>query len=198
MTSEPNKRPRRNPLTSEEVAHIIAHKKKRELVTLHKLKKSRLFKVLNVFNIGCIFIYLEILFCYFGPCHYQKHYSTNTISHHGNGTRMNGHSFISDIDVYEAGGKMYKFVINDCIEMPSKTISFIIGKDYLLQKDLKGIFEHSEKAYRLFSASPVLFLCVFVSFISFFGFVMNLNEHAYTLTGLSILNFLTMFAIVTI
>ena len=83
MTREPYKRPRRNPLTSEEVSQIIAHRQKRELVALHKLKKSRAFKVLNIFHILCMFIYLEVVFCYFGPCHYQRHYSYSSLAHYG-------------------------------------------------------------------------------------------------------------------
>jgi len=191
---EPNKRPRRNPLTSEEVSHIIAHKKKKELVTLERLKKTRYFKVYNIFNILCIFIYLEVLLCYFGPCHYQQHYSTSVVPHYGSGKSVNGKLFISDIDVSE-GRMVYKFIIEDVIEVPAKTVRFVIGKDFLLQKELKGVFESSENAYRLFSASPVLLLCAMVCSISFFGFIMNLNQNAYALGSLSTLNFLTLFAI---
>ena len=198
MTREPYKRSRRNPLTSEEVSHIIAHKKKKELVILRKLKKSKEYKFLNIFNILCIFIYLELLFCYFGPCHYQTHKSEHTITRYGSGNRVNGKSFIAEVDIHEAGGKIYKLIVEECIDRPAKTIEFIIGQDFLLQKELKGSLPGSEKIYRLFSASPVLFLCVLMTFISFFGFVMDLNENVYTLMGLSVLNFLTLFTILTI
>jgi len=198
VARESNKRPRRNPLTSEEVAHIIAHKKKRELIILRKLKSSLYYKVLNVFNVSCIFIYLELLFCYFGPCHYQKHYSEKTVVHYGPRNSENGRLFIGDLDVYDVQGKEYKFVVEECIPPPANRIHYIIGKDFLLQKELKGVLDNSEKVYRLFSASPVLFLCIFISFISFFGYILNLNENIFTLSGLSILNFLTLFGIITI
>ena len=198
MMREPNKRSRRNPLTSEEVSHIIAHNKKRELIILYKLKKSKAFKVQNVFNVACIFIYLEILFCYFGPCHYQKHFSAKTLVHYGSKTTATGKFVVSDIDLYDVSGTVYKFMIGEFMDDPAQKIQFLIGKDFLLQKELKGVFENSESAYRIFSASPILFLCVFASFISFFGFVMNLNENAYTLGGLTALNILAVFAIITI
>ena len=141
---EPNKRPRRNPLTSEEVSNIIAHNRKRELVKLYKLKKSKLYKLLNVFNITCIFLYLEILFCYFGPCHYQKHYSEKTLVHYGAGISVNKKGyFISDIDVFDVQGKVYKFIVEDCIDAPGNTIEFIIGKDFSSsKKNLKVFLEN--------------------------------------------------------
>ena len=198
MTREPNRRPRRNPLTAEEVAHIVAHRRKHELVKLYRFKKSRTFKVLNVLVVCCIFVYLELLFCYFGPCHYQKHYSVNTYAHYGTGKMLTNNLVISDIDLVDVNGKWYKLVIDDNIQVPAQRIQFVIGKDFILQKELKGIMEYSDTTYRLFSASPVLFLCLLASFVSFFSFVMNLNENAYALAGLVTMNLLSMLAIIAI
>jgi hypothetical protein len=198
MMREPNKRPRRNPLTSEEVSHIIAFKKRKELIALRKLKKSSYFKIHNIFNIACMFIYLEVLFCYFGPCHYEKHYSVNALVHYGSRVSPEKNLLISDIELIEVGGKIYKCIIDDFINPPGRNITFVIGKDFLLQKELKGFLPDSNTAYRLFSANPILLLCGLVSFISFFGFIMNLNENAYTLGGLSALNVLTLIAVIAL
>ena len=195
MTGEPNKRPRRNPLTSEEVSHIIAHKKKRELIALRKLKKSKLFIFLNVFNVICFFVFLELLFCYFGPSKYTNHSATNTLTHYGSGKPTGGKLFVSTIDIYNSEGRLYKLVINECIAAPAHSIHFLIGKDFLLQKELKGYMEGYTKAYRLFSASPLILLSILASFSSLLIFVMNLNEKIYNLAGLSLLNFLTLFTI---
>lgn len=195
MAREPNKRPRRTPLTSEEVSGFIAYRKRRELIDLQKLKKTRTFKLLNIFNISCIFIYLELLFCYFGPCNYQKHYSYNTITNYGDRFQKDGSPIVTDIDVFGVNGNVYKFIVEDFVEPPPKRTSFVIGRDYLLQKDLKGAIESLNESYRLFSASPILFLSSFISIICFMGFVYNLNENAYSLSGLSILNVLTMMGI---
>lgn len=193
---ESNKRPRRTPLTSEEVSHIIAHKRKKELVALRKLKKSGTFKILNVFIVCCMFTYLEVLFCYFGPCHYEQRTSERVVVHYGTGSRQ-GRLLITDMDIY-SGTKMYTLIVGDHIDPPAQTSNFIIGRDFLLQKELKAVLDHPETAYRLFAASPVLFLCALVSFISFFGFIMNLNETVYGLRGLTTLNVLTLLAILCI
>lgn len=195
---EPNKRPRRNPLSSEEVSNIIAHKKKRELMILLKFKKSRIYKVMNVFNVLCIFVYFELFFCFFGPCLYQKYYSTNTVVHYSNPISLNNKLFISDVDIYGKGDQFHKVLVNDFIVPPEHDIVYLVGRDYLLQKELKGILEDSASSYRLFNASPILFLAVLATIISFFGFVMNLNENIYTLSGITSLNFLILLTILTI
>ena len=106
--------------------------------------------------------------------------------------------YINDIDIYNTDGDVYKLVINDCVAKPSKTFHFIIGKDFLLQKELKGFMAGYDKAYRLFSASPVLLLSSLAICISLFGFIMNLNENIYNLAGLSVLNFLALLTILCI
>lgn len=195
MAREPNKRPRRIPLTPEEVSGFIAYRKRREQVKLQKLKRTWSFKFLNVFNIVCIFIYLELLFCYLGPCDYRKHYSFNTIANYGDRFEKDGSPIVADIDVFGVSGKVYKFIVEDFVKPPPRRTTFMIGKDYLLRKDLKGSITGLEGSYRVFSASPILFLSSFISFICFMGFVYNLNENEYSLSGLSILNVLTLLGI---
>jgi hypothetical protein len=197
MTSE-FQRPRRIPLTPEEVAQVIALRKKRQQAILRKLKRSRSYKFQNYFIVGCIFIYLEILLCYFGPCHYQVHQAVNIAPRYGVGYTRAGGAIISTLDVTDTSGKVYRLVVNDFVRLPAKNTGFIVGKDFLLQKELKAGFMNSENSYRLFAASPVLLLCFLASFISFFGYIMNLNEEAYSLSGLSVLNILALLAVLTI
>jgi hypothetical protein len=192
MADEPKKRPRRVPLTPEEVAHVIAVKRWREFKKRERFKKTKPFKVLNLFNIACFFIYFELLFCSFGPCNYEVHYSHKLTPRYGFSYQDNGMPVIADIDVLGVNGITYNFVIDDFIEVPPKRIKFLIGKDYLLRKNLKGIFENSDTTYRLFSASPILFLCFFVTAISLVAFVYGMNEKAYSLNALTVLNFLTL------
>ena len=61
---EPKKRPRRIPLTAEEVGNVIAYKKRREIIILQKLKSSRIYKFQNLCNVVCFFIYCEFSFCH--------------------------------------------------------------------------------------------------------------------------------------
>ena len=136
MTSEANKRPRRIPRTSEEVSYFVQLRRKREFLELMKLKRSRAFRFLNSWNVLCIFIYLELIFCYFGPCHYQTHYSYQINAHMGNEHRENGKTIISDIDMYALDGIVYKLIIDDFIQVPGKFSSFKVGKDFILQKNM--------------------------------------------------------------
>lgn len=195
---EPKKRPRRIPLTREEVANVIAYRRQRELVELRRMKKTLLYKALNTFNIICFFVYLEVLFCYFGPCTYQTHYSYNSLAKLGDVLNKHGKPIVAEIDVFCVHGSTYKFIIDDFIEIPPKMTSFVIGKDFLLRKDMKGRFFGDDTYYRIFSASPILFLSTFVSIISIFGFFYNLNENMYSLSGLTLLNAFTLLGILLI
>lgn len=195
MMREPTRRPRRIPRTPEEVSNFIAYRKTKQLLALQKFKRSVTYKVMNVFNITCIFVYFELLFCFFGPCHYQKHYTYNVIASRGERMSEQGKGIVSEIDLYGVNGRVYKLMVNDFIEVPDRKTTFLVGKDFLLQKELKAVIQTSDTAYRLFSASSVLFLSVFVSFICFAGYHFNLNENAYSLYGLTTLNILNMIGI---
>lgn len=198
VNRESNRRSRRVPLTSEEVANIVAYRKRKEYVTLQKLKKTPLYKILNVFNVVCMFIYLELIFCFYGPCNYIQYTAANMAAHYSTAGILSERLVVSDLDVYDVQGSMYRFVINDNIEVPKTSVKFAIGHDFLLRKKLKGVLETSDEAYRLFSASPILLLCGLGAFISFFAFIMNLNENPYTLSGLTVLNALALLAIIMI
>lgn len=195
MQREPNKRPRRIPRTSEEVNEFIAFRKRKERLALASFKKTKVFKYLNIWNVICIFVFLEILFCYLGPCHYQTHYTYHVNSRIGKEFKANGQAIISEIDLYALDGFMYTVVINDYMQVPPKLSSFKIGKDFVMQKKLKVIFDTDKRSYRLFLASPVIFLSFFLSFVSFMAYHFNLNENLFSLWGLVSLNTLTLMAI---
>ena len=72
---ERKKRPPRVPLTAEEVAEWVTVKKIREQIKLQRFKKTKRFKYLNVFNVACFFIYLELLICFYTNCNYKTQYS---------------------------------------------------------------------------------------------------------------------------
>lgn len=195
MTREANKRPRRIPRTSEEVNYFIKLRKKREFLELKKFKLSSTFKILNIFNVASLFIYLELIFCYLGPCHYQTHYTYQVNAHMGNQHQANGKTIISDIDLYSLDGIIYNLIIDDFIQVPPKFTSFKVGKDFLFQKSLKVVLNTSSKSFRIFSASPILFLSIFLSLVSLLVYHYNLNENFYSLIGLCSLNALTLLAI---
>jgi hypothetical protein len=195
MGPENKKRPRRTPLSSEEVANFIALRKRRELIKLQKFKKSLSYKILNSFNIVCFFIYFELLFCFLGPCNYSLHYASRIEPKYGDSFQKDGRPIVAEIDVYGVSGEKYNFVVEEFIKVPTGVTKFLVGKDYLLGKDLKGRLEYMPGSYRLFSASPIIFLSLFVLVISSFAFYYNLNENAYSLMSLTVLNSINIFGI---
>lgn len=196
MADELKKRQRRIPFTPEEVEQLRIIKKMREYRKLIDFKRTFTYKILNLFNLFCFFIYLELLFCYLGPCHYQAYYSWKTIAEYGDSYTKKMQPIISVLKVTGVNKKVYQFVINDFISLPPQKMRFIVGKDFLLQKELKGSFAGFVGTYRLFSASPVLFLCMFIGSISFMSFVFDLNEHTHSLNALSVMNMLTLLGII--
>jgi hypothetical protein len=191
------KRPKRNPLSGEEVAHIIAHKKKGEIEKRRKFKATLECRLQNLFNLACFFIYVELFFCYFGPCNYQTHYSVQVTARYGEHDSR-GLPVISDLNIVCAGGQNYDFIVEDRVQVPERFSSFEIGRDYLLHKDLKGLLDTSDTSYRLFSASPALLLSIIVTVVSCAAFVYDLNENPHSLRALTILNAFTILGIVGI
>ncbi|MDI1353382.1 MAG: hypothetical protein PSX36_00595 [bacterium] len=195
MAPDQHKRPRRTPLSPEEVANVIAFKKEKERRRLVKLKSSLSYKLQNIFNVGCFFIYCELLFCYFGPCNYQTHYSENVNGIFGQEAKGDGTPILAEVDMSCLHGQTYKFIVDDYVKAPPKLGVFEVGKDFLLAKDIKGSFEGSADTYRIFSASPILFLSIFISVIMLIGIGYNLNENEYSLSGLTIVNSMTLLCV---
>lgn len=195
MAPDQHKRPRRIPLTPEEVANVIAFKKEKERRRLLKLKSTLSYKLQNIFNIICFFIYCELLFCYFGPCNYQTHYSQTVNGIFGQEAKGDGTPILAEVDFTCVEGHTYKFIVDEYMKPPAKWCAFEVGRDFLLHKDIKGSFGSSPKSFRIFSASPILFLSIFISVIMLLGIGYNLNENEYSLSGLSIVNSMTMLCI---
>jgi hypothetical protein len=189
-------RRRRTPFTQEEVEGVIAFKKRREQMKLLRLKRSLPYKVLNIFNVICFFIFCELVFCYNGPCKYQQHTSTSVSALHGDEFKSDGTPIVAEVDMTSTTGKTYKFIVGDYISIPISKSTFVVGKDFLLQRELKGSFEGSDKMYRVFSASPVLFLSTFTSIIMLFCISFNLNENEHSLTGLTIICAMTLLCVI--
>src|SRR4249919_1735470 len=141
MATEHSRRPRRNPLTAEEVAEIIALKKRRAHFRLHRFKRTRAYKFFNIFNIACFFIYLELLICFYGPCLYTEHQSRKIMVGYSEKFDEAGKQKVSDIEIETEPGEKYRFVVNESREIPPDDVIFYTGEDYLLRKELKGVFD---------------------------------------------------------
>lgn len=195
MALEQNKRPKRVPLTNEEVANVIAYKKRRDIIRRLKLKNSLPYKIQNIYNVASFFVCCEIIICFLFPTNYEPHFSTHMRVQYSDVYNENGKPVVSKITARDTEGREFDIMINDYIETPPNESFFFIAKDYLIQKDLKGRFPHSDHNYSLYTVGPVLLLCSFVIIVSLIIYINNLNETAYSLTALTVLNTLALLGI---
>ena len=195
MPNENIRRHKRNPLTPEEVAEIVALKERRAHLRLHRFKRSRLYKTLNIFCVLSFFVHCELLICFFGPCRYERHVATQVQPNYGSDFNEQGRQIVNDLEVTGENSRRYIFVVKDFIPVPAPGTEFFVGEDYLLRRELKGVFDDEDRTYRLFRASPIVFLSLLALAACVLGFLNNLNEHPYSLTGIAVVNVLTLLAI---
>jgi hypothetical protein len=197
MIYEGKRRPPRVPKTPEEVAELVFLKKLREHKKLESFKKTLYYKGFNLFCVACFFIYCELIICFMGPCHYEEHYSKNVWVEYGREV-IEGNHVISLLKVVDKEGQLYEFVINEFIEAPPQAAVFTVGKDFLLQREIKGTVSTSEHVYRINRASPILFLSFFVSLFSIIFFSYNLNQNPHSLRAITVINAITIFGFLLI
>lgn len=198
MSAEPRKRPKRVPFTSEEVANIIAAKKRKELLQLISFKRSRGFKAQNIFNVCCFFIYWEVLICFFGPSSYSKYFYTRFETKYGHDYNPQGKAIVETVTLKGADGDNYHLMIDDFVELPRERGSFVVGHDFLLHKKLKACYSTVNLFYRLYEASPVLIIILLALVTSSVAYIYNLNEAAGSLTAVTFLNALALLALICI
>lgn len=197
-TPEQHKRPRRTPLTREEVQAVIAFKRRKELQQIQTLKKSLSYKIRNVFLVLCFFIFCEVLFCFFGPCKHQTHYTQRVSATYAPVYQKGKGQLMSQLDVICVNGTMFSLMVDDFIKSPPKYTQLDVGSDFIMNCELKAKTSDSENYYRLFRASPVLLLCAFCSFILLMGMYHNLNLSDYTLWGLTVLSAMTLLYLICV
>lgn len=196
MNQEGKKRPPRTPLSPEEVAELVLLKKIREHKKVERFKKTRVYKFSNMFNVACFFIYCELFLCFLGPCHYQTYYCKQVSVSYERGQAMN--RVVSSVKLTGVNERSYEFIVNDVVEPPSPYSAFEIGKDFLLQKEIKGSIATSDKQFRIQRASPILFLSVFVGIFSFIFFFYNMNQNPHSLRAITCINAVTVLAFLLI
>lgn len=195
MASEAPKRPKRQPLSSEEVSNIIALRKKRAHLRLTRFKKSRAYRAMNIFNVISFFIYLELLCCFFAVGLPESHQVKSVKLSYGGGYDRQFGPSIAELGLQAEDGRMYELIVNDFIEVPAPGAYFVTSRDFLLRKELKARLENSDTYYRLLAASPALLLSGLVLCMSLLAFIYNLNEDPYSLMALTVLNGLTLLGV---
>ncbi len=187
MTFEGNKKQSRVPLTPEQLKDVITFKRNKQTKQIEKLKKTRRYKVLNIFNIISIIIYCEIVFCMYGPANYTKDVCT----------KANIDEYMRDVgpervirfmSVWGKNDAHYQFYVGENIQLPKPNSDFYVGKDFLLQKEVKVMVSTSVSEYRLWRVIPLIFLGISVTLITFLVFAHNMNLVNYSLIAVSLMN----------
>jgi hypothetical protein len=190
MAFEFKRRPPRQPLSPEEVLNFIYRKKIRQQQILERFKKSRTYKVLNAVNIVCIVIYSEIIFCFLGPCHFHGHYIQSINAYYTKQT-IGGKRVCGSALVNSYSNKVYDINFQDTITLPKPMTRFVIGSDWLLQKEVKSRFESIDKYYYVMQAFPLMLVSVLMGSVTFVLFGYNLNQNRYSLQVMSFINAFT-------
>ena len=193
MISNGNKRQARQALSPDEVRELLLLKKLRQNFIIEKFKKSRWFKLLNTINIIYMTIFTEIIFSFLGPVNYYTYYIENVKVYYGEEI-INGKRIVGRAEFKTMNGKDYEVSVNDHCEIPKIGEKILVGRDWLLQKNIKVNFESTPKAYFIRRSFPLLFISLLSGILTCVLFAYNLNQNAYSLNALSFINSLSVFA----
>lgn len=187
MQGEGSKKQPRVPLTPEQLKEVIIFKRNKQIRAIQKLKKTLRYKVLNVFNIMAVFVYCELIFCMYGPAIYSKGVCTKASidEYERNGDTSRVVRFLS---VWDENDTPYQLYVGESIQLPRPNSTIYVGRDFLLQKELKMIVSTSAEEYRLWRVIPLLFLGIMITLITFLAFANNMNMVNYSLIAVSVMN----------
>jgi len=187
MTFEGNKKQPRVPLTPEQLKDVITFKRNKQIRQIEKLKKTTHYKILNIFNIICIIVYCEMVFCMYGPAIYTKDICTkaNIDEYERDAAPARVIRFMS---IWGESGNHYQMFVGENIQLPKPNSVFYVGRDFILQKEVKLMVSTSEAEYRLWRVIPLVFLGILVTIITFLVFAHNMNLMNYSLIAVSLMN----------
>jgi hypothetical protein len=187
MEESKRKRPPRVPLDPEVVAGLVWQKQIRQEKNDLKFRQSSIYKYCNVFAVIAVFIYCELLLCYFFTTNNTKYAIEHVVAYYGD-TYKNGQRIISSIEI----NKTLNVRVNDFIEIPKTGTLFKIGRDYILKKDLVCLFSDSKKSYSIVRSEPILFLSFFVMTLTLLLTYFNQNQKSYSLKVMTLINILSL------
>jgi hypothetical protein len=196
MDQGPNtpKRPPRKIASPEEVKERVMIKKVREHKKIEKFKKTHEYKCLNLVNVLCMCVYLELIICFYGPCKYFVYYNKKVEVEFGGMNEKTRLTKTKLIKINSVNNKLFTLMIDDYIEAPKKFEPFQVGYDFILNQEIKAAVSTSPNFYRLNDFSPVLFLSFFVAGFTFIFYFYNLNFNNQSLQAVSFLNGITLLA----
>ncbi len=196
MNAERNQRPHRTPPDSAEMARRLALREQRNNLKIEAFKKSKSFQLLNILNVSCFFVYCELIFCFMSVCHFTTITPQSMEIKYGAKIDSRGFKYVRHINLQWYNEKHDQVIVEDFVEAPlNNKFTLHTGRDFILQKDLKVKLADGNSTYRLANASPVLFLSLMFSVVTLTAFYFNLNQQLNTLSGITFLNLLIVFAI---
>ena len=187
MEESKRKRPPRIPLSPEQVAALVWQKQIKQEATDLRFRRSSIYKYCNAFNIVAVFVYCELLLCYFFVTNNTTYTVIRCNVHYGD-TYKEGRRIISNLEL----NKDLTVRISDYIDAPSIGSSFKIGRDFLLQKQLICRFPSSSKSYSIIKSEPILFLSFFVMIFTLVLTHYNQNQKSYSLKVMTLINALSL------
>lgn len=193
MVAETNKRPPRTPLTPDEVKDFIKLKKFKERAKTEQFKKTKTYKVLNVFNVICIIIYTEIIFAFLGSCNFTTHYIKSNSFNYG-AEILGGKRVFSSATFTTFNDKAYEIGVHDTCALPKNFAGLRVGSDWLLRKEVKVRFKKGGKDFYIKRSFPLLFISILWGIVTFVLFGYNMNQNNYSLNVISFVNLITMFS----
>jgi hypothetical protein len=191
MVQETNKRPPRIPLTPDEVKDFIRLKKHKERVKIERFKQTKTYKVFNAFNIICVIIYTEIIFAFLGSCNFTTHYIKSNNVYYGAEIK-GGKRIYSSAVFITVNDKEYEVGIHDTCALPPNYSGLLVGKDWLLKKEIKVRFKKGGKDFYIKRSFPLLFISILWGIVTFVLFGYNMNQNNYSLHVITFVNLITM------
>lgn len=171
----------------EKIQEILAYKRRKQIRQIIKLKNTGYYRVLNAFCILCVIVYCELIFCMYGPARYHEERCFKAVADEYRGMKGK-RRIIHFMSVYTENDKHYKFMADEAIQLPLPQSVFYIGKDYLLNKEIKIMVSTSASEFRLWRVVPLVFLGFVVTLVTLLVFVYNMNLVNYSLIAVSVLN----------
>jgi hypothetical protein len=193
MVQETNKRQPRIPFTPDEVRDFIRLKRFRERAKIEKFRKTKTYKVLNALNVISIIIYTEIIFAFLGACNFSGHYVLSTTGYFDEEIKGGKRAYSTAV-FKMINGKEYDVSVRDTFALPGlpskeyKPAKIYVGKDWLLQKEIKVRLEQGGKDLFIRRSFPLLFISILWGFVTFAIFGYNLNQISYSLKVISFIN----------
>jgi hypothetical protein len=193
MQEPKRKRPPRIPLSPELVASLVWQKQLKQEKNDAQFRRSPVYRYCNVFAILSVFIYCELLICYFFITDNTTYAVEKSLAHYGD-TYKEGKRIVSSLEI----NTHLKVRVNDFIDVPEKGTLFKIGRDFILQRDLVCLFPGSKKTFSIIRSEPILFLSFFVLVFTFVLTYYNQNQKSYALKVMTLVNALSLLLFMTL